>query len=199
MSSTPDRPVLILLQGGEGAAAQRTLERAGYQVLAVGEVAQKPVLKVLKPPRREPRRRRQDSAKSGRAALGMLMSASRAARLLRASPYAINRWQARGWLQRYDSSTRWRNLVDLREAVLLAWLHNGPECVSDELAELVQRPARAFRRADRCLARAADWRGALGDLAGSGFESAIQQVHEFGYSCQEIEACVARLAATASA
>jgi hypothetical protein len=187
---SPERPVLILLQGGEGAAAQRTLERAGYQVLAVGEVAdvpERPQLKLVKP-----RARRSGSGT-------MLMSTSRAARLLRASPFALNRWRALGWLRSFGSSNGWNNLVDLREAVLLTWLRNGPDCVSDDLARLVQRPGRDLKANDPCLVHARAWKSALGALAGPSFETAIRELHECGYACREIEDCVARLAPQASA
>ena len=115
---------------------------------------------------------------------------------MRASSFALNSWLAAGWLT--DHGTRsGRRLVDLHEALLVAGLRNGPECIPAELAEF---PDRAPRPAgtpspDPCLARVGGWAGTLGTLSQKGLTMVVERFHESGYTCAEISAGVARLSA----
>ena len=179
-----DRPVLLLFDDGTAFVdhRKRFLERLGYRVLLAGEVAPDVI----------ERAHEVQVARSGSAAAPTLLSVSKAARLMRASTFALNSWLAAGWLT--DHGTRsGRRIVDLREALLVAGLRNGPSCIPDELAEVDDLLTRAVAEPDPCLGRVHAWSQALGALPEESLASAIARFHRSGFTCAEIAGAVGRL------
>jgi hypothetical protein len=123
-----------------------------------------------------------------------LLSVSKAARLMRASTFALNSWLAAGWLT--DHGTRsGRRLVNLREALLIAGLRHGASCIPDELAEVDDRPSRGVAEPDPCQGRVPAWAAALGTLPEASLATVIARFHSSGFTCFEIFQAVQRLSA----
>ena len=179
-------PVLLLFDDGTVLVDHRRqfLERLGYRVVVASALAPDVI-------ERAPA---VQDARSGSEASPTLLSVSRAARLMRASTFALNSWLAAGWLT--DHGTRsGRRIVDLREALLVAGLRNGPSCIPDELAEIDDRPSRALSEPDPCQARVPEWAEALGTLPEDSLASVIARFHSSGFACAEIVGAVQRLSA----
>jgi hypothetical protein len=121
-----------------------------------------------------------------------LLSVSKAARLMRASTAALNAWLAAGWMNDHGTLSG-RRIVDLREALLIAGLRNGPRCIPDELARIDRRRPRAAAAPDPCLQSVRKWTRTLGALPEESLTRAITRLHQSGYTCAEITTAVARL------
>jgi hypothetical protein len=192
-----EAPVLIML--ADSLTHQLALEEAGYRVVRISAAQSRPVLRVLRPRRPGPAIRPRALAERGRANRSLLLPMSRAARMLRASVNVLMKWQDRGWLTRRPTTMQGHRLVDLREALLVVWLHNGPDCVSAELATLVGGSRGSMSATDSCQAKVPAWKRRLGGLGAGAFEAAVGAVHDHGYACHEVEDCVRRLSAAPTA
>jgi hypothetical protein len=127
-------------------------------------------------------------------ALPTLLSVSKAARLMRASTFALNSWLTAGWLTDHGLRSG-RRIVDLREALLIAGLRHGASCIPDELAEVDGRLSRPLAEPDPCLGRVHEWSRALGARPEASLTSVIARFHRSGFTCAEIAGAVGRLSA----